>query len=68
MERSCNLHPDLDLTSEDPVLREIFQDIRFCKGLSMAINPGEVDKTPSFGLATPLSYTVSPDSEYNKRG
>ncbi len=61
-----NQHIELNLTSEDPVLREIFQDIRFRQAMSLAINRGEVNKILYFGLATPASYTVPPGTEYYK--
>jgi len=61
-----NSHIELNLTSEDSVLREIFQDIRFRKAMSLAINREEINKTLYFGLATPCSYTVPPGSEYYK--
>ncbi len=61
-----NSHIELNLTSKDPVLRELFQDIRFRKAVSLAINRDEINKTIYFGLATPSSYTVPPGSEYYK--
>jgi len=61
-----NIHVQLNLTSEDPVLREIFQDIRFRKALSLAMNREEMNKTFWFGLATPSSFTVAPFCEYYK--
>ncbi len=51
-------------TSTDPVLREIFQDVRFRRALSLAINRDEINETMYFGLGTPRQMTVIPESKY----
>ncbi len=61
---AANLNIYFNLTCEDSILREIFQDIRFRKAFSLAINRDEINKTLYFGLATPRSTTVPPGSEY----
>ncbi|RLE08770.1 hypothetical protein DRJ00_05745 [Candidatus Aerophobetes bacterium] len=40
-------------TSEDPVKRQIFQDIRFRQAMSLAIDREALNKSLYFGLATP---------------
>ena len=55
---------ELNLTHEDPVLREIFQDFRFRKALSLAINREEINNAVYFGKAEPRQYTVLPSSDY----
>lgn len=44
-------------TVKDPVLREIFNDIRFRKAMSLAINRQEVNDTLFYGLGVPRQYT-----------
>ena len=48
----------LALTHKDPVLREVFQDVRFRKALSLAIDREEINDSIYFGRATPKQYTV----------
>lgn len=51
-----------NMTHEDPVLREIFQDDRFRKALSLAIDREEINDLVYYGLATPRQGTVIPPS------
>ncbi len=50
-------------TSKDPVLREIFNDIRFRQATSLAINRAEINDSLFFGRAVPRQATVNPDNE-----
>ena len=50
-------------TSKDPVLREIFNDIRFRQATSLAINREEINDSLFFGRAVPRQATVNPDNE-----
>jgi peptide/nickel transport system substrate-binding protein len=56
----------LNLNSLDPVLRPIFQDVRFRRALSLSINRKEINDTIYFGRATPRQMTVHPQSQYFK--
>ena len=46
-------------TTKDPVLREIFRDIRFRRAMSLAINRDEINELLFFGTGTPMQATVS---------
>ncbi len=43
-------------TIEDPVLREIFQDVRFRRAMSHAINREEINEVLDFGLGEPRQH------------
>ena len=51
-------------TAKDPVLRQIFRDIRFRRAISLAINREEINQVVYFGLATMGQTTVAPSSRY----
>jgi len=51
-------------TSKDPILRKIFQDVRFRQALSLAINRDEINETIYFGKAIPRQMTVLPSCSY----
>ena len=51
-------------TYSEPVLRKIFQDLRFRKALSLAINREEINQHVLFGMGVPSQVTVHPTSEY----
>jgi peptide/nickel transport system substrate-binding protein len=53
-----------NLTAEDPSLRAIFQDVRFRRALSLAIDREEINQTLYFGHATPRQTTVIPSSRF----
>ena len=58
-----NTHPIiLNSLHKDPVLRDIFNDIRFRQALSLSVNRDELNETFFFGLATPRNYHVAPFS------
>ena len=56
-----------NLTHPDPVLREIFGDLRFRQAMSLAIDRDELNNTFYFGEATPSQATVLPDSAFWER-
>jgi len=49
-------------TCKDPVLRKIFQDVRFRRALSLAINREEINESLFFGLGVPRQWTLISDS------
>jgi len=49
---------------KDPVLRKIFQDVRFRKALSLAINREDINESIFFGLGKPAQFTALPASDY----
>ena len=53
-----------NLTSDDPELRAIFQDFRFRRALSLAINRDEINTVVYFGKATPRQLHVIPSSGF----
>ncbi len=56
----------LNQNVEDPVLQDIFQDIRFRIALSVAIKREEINDHVFFGLGVPGQVTVHPSSKYYK--
>ncbi len=48
----------------DPTLRKIFQDVRFRRALSVAIDRDEINEALYYGLAVPRQYTLIPESKY----
>ncbi len=53
-----------NMTHNDPVLREIFQDLRFRRALSLAIDRDEINDVVYSGHAIPRHATVLPSSQY----
>jgi len=51
----------INMTIEDPVLRKIFQDVRFRRAMSLAIDREELNDTLYFGLGEPRQTTVIPE-------
>lgn len=54
----------INLTHKDPVLRKIFQDVRFRRALSLAMNRQEINRKIYFGKAQPRQYTNIESSQY----
>ncbi len=54
----------VNLTHKDPKLREIFQDVRFRKALSLAIDREDINNKLFFGEALAMQCTVAPVSDY----
>lgn len=55
-----------NLTHSDEALREIFQDVRFRRAMSLAIDREDINQTIYFGRAQPTQYTVIDISRYHK--
>ena len=55
-----------NLTHQDPVQREIFQDVRFRQAMSLAINREEINKVLFFGLAVPRQAAMDPENSFYK--
>ncbi len=55
-------------TVEDPVKRELFQDFRFRKALSLAIDREEMNQMLYFGQGEPRQFTVLEESPYFAEG
>ncbi len=53
-----------NLNHPDPALRDIFQDVRFRRAMSLAINRDEVNDIAYFGQGVPRQLTVVPSSRY----
>ena len=53
-----------NVTHPDPVLRKIFQDIRFKQAMSLSINREEINKLLYFGLAKPSQAVPSPKTTF----
>lgn len=56
----------LNLTHQDPEIREVFNDVRFRRALSHAIDRNEINDRLFFGMATPRQSTVIDSSQYFK--
>ena len=52
-------HPDLGL-------REVYQDVRFRRALSLAIDRDEINKIAYFGLGVPRAATLNPSTSFYK--
>lgn len=53
-----------NLNHPDPVLREIFQDIRWGHAMSLALDREEINEVLFFGEGTPRQYTVHPSASF----
>lgn len=53
-----------NLTVGDPVLREIFNDVRFRQAMSLAVNRAEINEVLFFGLAVPRQWGVPSASPF----
>ena len=53
-----------NLTHQDPGMREIFQDVRFRRAMSLAMNREEINQALYFGKAQPRQYTVLEGTTY----
>jgi len=55
-----------NLNHKDPVLRKIFQDVRFRHAMSLAINRDEINEVVYRGKATPCQATAFPTCSFYK--
>jgi len=55
-----------NLNHKDPVKREIFQDVRFRRAMSLAINREEINQMVFLGQGVPMQATVHPDCSFFK--
>ncbi len=53
-----------NLSSPDPVKRDIFRDVRFRRAVSLAIDREEINRVIYYGKATPRQATVLPIAPY----
>ena len=56
-----------NLNNEDPALRALFQDVRFRRAMSLAIDRDEMNNAIYFGLATARQATVDPTVSFYKQ-
>nr|MQY59666.1 hypothetical protein [Clostridia bacterium] len=56
----------VNLTHPDPVLREIHQDVRFRRALSLAINREEINEVVYAGIGVPRQLTALSSASYYK--
>ena len=63
---AVNFEPNM--TAPDADLRPIFQDVRFRRALSLAINREEINQVVFFGLGEPAQMTLLPTSKYYEEG
>ena len=55
----------LNLTyNEDPVLRELFNDIRFRQAMSLALNRDQINEVALLGRAIPRAWSVDPSNPF----
>ncbi len=62
--RSTMVSFGFNQTHQDPVLRKIFQDLRFRQAMSVAINREEMNDTFMYGEATTYKGVVLPSSSF----
>ncbi len=53
-----------NVTNPDPVLRTLFQDVRFKQAMSLAINRDEINQLLYFGLAIPNQAVPNPETSF----
>lgn len=53
-----------NLTYDDLVLRDIFQDVRFRRAMSLAINREEINEAAFYGLGVPMQSGMPPGSRF----
>jgi len=55
-----------NLNHKDPVLRKIFQDVRFRRAMSLAINRDEINEVVYLGRSVPCQATAFPTCSFYK--
>ena len=63
---SADLGLALNQNHDDPELRALFQDVRFRRALSVAIDRDDLNKAIYLGLGTPLQATMLPSTTFYK--
>lgn len=58
------VHFMFNMTHSDPIMREIFQDVRFRQAASLALDRDEINEAVYFGQGTPRQFTVVSTSAY----
>ena len=56
----------INQNNPDPVRRKIFQDVRFRKAISLAINREEINEEVYYGSGVPRQATILPSTSYYK--
>ena len=56
----------INVNHPDPGLREVYQDVRFRRALSLAIDRDEINKIAYFGLGVPRAATLNPSTSFYK--
>jgi peptide/nickel transport system substrate-binding protein len=60
----AHLSLGFNLNHKDPVLREVFSDLRFRQAMSLAINREEINAVCFFGKGVPRQLTTHPDTTF----
>ncbi|MGQ9631811.1 MAG: ABC transporter substrate-binding protein [bacterium] len=55
-----------NLTHKDPVKRQVFQDVRFRRAMSLAIDRNEINEIVFLGQGVPMQATVHPSCSFFK--
>jgi peptide/nickel transport system substrate-binding protein len=66
-ERGSDVALALNQVHPDPVLREIFNDVRFRQALSVGINRDEINELVFLGQGTPRQATINEDANFFKQ-
>jgi peptide/nickel transport system substrate-binding protein len=66
-ERGADVALALNQVHPDPVLREIFNDVRFRQALSVGINRDEINELVFLGQGTPRQATINEDASFFKQ-
>lgn len=61
---ASNLSVLVNLTNEDPVKRELYQDVRFRRAISVSINREEINEVLFSGQANPGQATAKPSESW----
>ena len=57
----------LNQNDRDPAMRTLFQDLRFRRALSLAINRQEINDIVYYGLLVPRQATILPSARFFKQ-
>lgn len=56
-----------NMTAKDPVWRKVFQDVRFRRAMSLALNREEMNQVAFAGVAKVSQFTADPSTPYWKK-